>query len=253
MFEIQTSANINASAGNDLETFKMLAVRSYLLDKGVGSDRILLSTNTAATNQVGSYPVFVSLNAEDGNTNIANKPETTSPTANANKVPTPLAFLLDADRRLSKWLESASPNSLLDPQFKPTFSDSIQIPNLGSKRLLTQLPNVESLLVALAHSGDSDLLTSDKRDRLWSYAFEALSTSVRNDLIATNSLTNEENAIAATTTANNSNNRRLVSALNFLLSNNGDTVTAFLRSIGVSPTEKSGFVIAPDQLLNLKN
>lgn len=254
MFEIQTRSNLNASIGDDLETFKMLAVRSYLLDKGVSSDRILLSTNTAATNQVGSYPVFVSLNAEDGNTNIANKPTNTTPTANANKVPTPLAFLLDADRRLSKWLESASPNSLLDPQFKPTFSNSIKIPNLGLKPLLTQLPNVESLLVALAYSGDSDVLTSDKRDRLWSYAFEALSASVRNDLIATNLLTdNEDKAIAASTTANDSNNRRIVSALNFLLSSNGDTVTAFLRSIGVSPTEKNGFVIAPDQLLNLKN
>jgi hypothetical protein len=47
--------------------------------------------------------------------------------------------------------------------------------------------------------------------------------------------------------------RRLATAFNFLLTSEGDTVTALLRAMGISTTEKSGFVIDPDQLSNLKN
>jgi outer membrane protein OmpA-like peptidoglycan-associated protein len=147
LFEIQTSSTLSASAGQDLETFKMLAVRSYLLDKGVSSDRILLSSNGAnanTANQTGNSQVYISLNTDESNINIAKAP-TTTPTAQAITT-TPLAA---------------------DP-------------------------------------------------------------------------------------ANDIANRRLATAFNFLLSSNGDTVTAFLRAIGAN-TEKSGFAIAPDQLSNLKN
>jgi hypothetical protein len=50
-----------------------------------------------------------------------------------------------------------------------------------------------------------------------------------------------------------STNRRLATAFNFLLSKDGDTVTAFLRSLGISSTEKSGFVIDPAQFNQIKN
>ncbi|WP_103669555.1 OmpA family protein [Pseudanabaena sp. BC1403] len=269
MFEIQTSSTLSASAGQDLETFKMLAVRSYLLDKGVSSDRILLSSNGANTNsanQSGNSQVYISLSQDDSNTNIAAVPPKASPTAQANTttVPTPLAssttstsplaVLLASDRRLSNWLESAIPDSQLDPQFKPAFDSAIQIPNLGSRPLLTQLPKVESLLLAIASPADP-ALSSDVRS-LWSYAFESsptqlLSMLIGNELTASNPPSNSEDIVNAP--ANNSANRRLATAFNFLLSNNGDTVTAFMRAIGVSTTEKSGFAINPDQLSNLKN
>ncbi|MFN6066154.1 MAG: hypothetical protein ACK45T_03090, partial [Pseudanabaena sp.] len=58
-----------------------------------------------------------------------------------------------------------------------------------------------------------------------------------------------------------SSTRRLATAFNFLLSNQGDTLTALLQAMGISTSQntaqnnvqKSGFEIAPDQLLNLIN
>ena len=48
-------------------------------------------------------------------------------------------------------------------------------------------------------------------------------------------------------------NRRLATALNFLLSSNGDTVTAMIKAMGLSSTEKSGFVVDPEKLNQIKN
>ncbi len=265
LFEIQTSSTLSASAGQDLESVKTLAVRSYLLDKGVSSDRILLSSNSANTNsanansanQVGNSQVYISLNQDDSNTNIAASPAKTAPTAQASAttVSAPLAFLVEGERRLSNWLESAVPNSQLNPQFNPVFNNSIQIPNLEVRPLLTQLSAVDSLLLAIA-SPENSALSSADRSRLWSYAFESsptqlLSMLIGNELTASNPISNNEGNMRDPAT--DSANRRLATAFNFLLTNNGDTVTAFLRAIGVSTTEKSGFAISPDQLSNLKN
>jgi outer membrane protein OmpA-like peptidoglycan-associated protein len=245
LFELQTSSTLSASAGQDLETFKTLAVRDYLIGKGVSSDRILLSSNTA--NQAGNSQVYISLNVDQSNINIAKAP-TTTPTAQASAKTSPLAALLEADRRLSNWLESAIPDSQLDPQFKPVFNNSIQIPNLGSNPLLTQLPKVESFLLAAIASPANPALSPDVRS-LWSYAFESSPTQLLSALIGNEPINNEDKANIP---ANDIANRRLATAFNFLLSSNGDTVTAFLRAIGAN-TEKSGFAIAPDQLSNLKN
>ena len=150
MFEIQTSAALStALISQDLEMFKLSAVRNYLLEKGVSSDRILLSANSSVVNQTGTAQVYISLNLDDSNTNIASTPtQVTTPQASAitNNVPVPLA---------------------VNP------SDSA--------------------------------------------------------------------------------NLRLATAFNFLLNNDGDTVTALLRAMGISTTERSGFVINPDQLSSLKN
>lgn len=264
LFEIQTSSTLSTSAGQDLESFKTLAVRNYLLDKGVSSDRILLSVNSANANnanQSENSQVYVSLNADDGNVNIAAAPTKPTAQAIATTVPvplassdtstSPLALLLQGDRPLFNWLESAIPDS----QFNPIFSDSIQIPNLGIRPLLTQLPTVDSLLLAIA-SPENPALPSADRNRLWSYAFESsptqlLSMLVGNELTASNPSSNSENN--GLSPATDSANRRLATAFNFLLTSNGDTVTAFLKAIGVSTTEKSGFAISPDQLSNLKN
>ncbi|PZV16206.1 MAG: hypothetical protein DCF20_08675 [Pseudanabaena sp.] len=48
-------------------------------------------------------------------------------------------------------------------------------------------------------------------------------------------------------------NKRIASAFNFILANDVDTVAALLRSMVIITNEKSGFVIDPDQLSNLKN
>ena len=244
LFELQTSSTLSASAGQDLETFKTLAVRDYLIGKGVSSDRILLSANSA--NQAGNSQVYISLNVDQSNINIAKAP-TTTPTAQASITTSPLAALLEADRRLSNWLESAIPDAPLNPQFNPVFNNSLQIPNLGLNPLLTQLPKSESFLFAIAGSAEP-ALSPDVRS-LWSYAFESSPTQLLSALVGNESANNENKA---TIPADNIANRRLATAFNFLLSNNGDTVTAFLRAIGAN-TEKSGFAIAPDQLSNLKN
>ncbi|MFN6070341.1 MAG: hypothetical protein ACK45T_24905, partial [Pseudanabaena sp.] len=77
--ELQTG-NINVATSQDLEMFKLLAVRSYLLDKGISSDRIIISVNPNNSSQnssnntvtpMGTSQVFISLNVDDGNTNIA--------------------------------------------------------------------------------------------------------------------------------------------------------------------------------------
>ncbi|MCY7334190.1 MAG: hypothetical protein LH649_16385, partial [Pseudanabaena sp. CAN_BIN31] len=161
----------------------------------------------------------------------------------------PLALLLQGDRPLFNWLESAVPNSQSNPQFNPIFSGSIQIPNLGFTQLLTQLPTSEALLVAIANPENGVLTT--ERSRLLSYSFEASPIQLISMLLGNELATsNQDNPIDPAT---DSANRRLATAFNFLLTSNGDTVTAFLRAIGVSTTEKSGFAIAPDQLSNLKN
>ena len=150
MFEIQTSAAlITASISQDLEMFKLSAVRNYLLEKGVSSDRILLSANSSAISQTGTAQVYISLNLDDSNTNIASTPtQVTTPQASAttNNVPIPLAV----------------------------------------------------------NPADSA-------------------------------------------------NLRLATVFTFLLTNEGNTVTALLRAMGISTTERSGFAINPDQLSNLKN
>jgi hypothetical protein len=260
MFEIQTSSAFSAVSGQDLETFKLLAVRSYLLDKGVSSDRILLSSNRA--NQAGNSQVYISLNVDESNINIATTP-TTLPTsqASATTVPvplatadtstSPLAVLLEADRRLSNWLESAIPDSQLNPQFNPVFNTSIQIPNLEFSPLLTQLPTVDSFLLAIARPVDP-ALSSDDRNRLWSYAFETSPTQLVSMLLG-NDLNNNTANSPANINPTDGATRRLATAFNFLLTSEGDTVTALLRAMGISTTEKSGFVIDPDQLSNLKN
>ena len=264
LFEIQISSTINASLVQDIETLKTLAVRSYLLDKGVSSDRILLSAsstnaNSANANQAGNSQVYISLSQDDLNVNIAATP--TKPTAQASATtvpvplassdtsPSPLAMLLQGDRPLFNWLESAIPNSPSNPQLNLIFSDSIQIPNLGIRPLLTQLPTLDAVLIAIANPENP--VSTTERSRLFSYSFEASPTKLISMLLGNELATsNQDNAIDPV--ANNAD-RRLATAFNFLLTSNGDTVTAFLRAIGVSATEKSGFAIAPDQLSNLKN
>lgn len=261
MFEIQTSSAFGAVSGQDLETFKLLAVRSYLLDKGVSSDRILLSSNRA--NQAGNSQVYISLNVDESNINIATTPTTPATSqASATTIPvplatsttstSPLAVLLEADRRLSNWLESAIPDSQLNPQFNPVFNTSIQIPNLEFSSLLTQLPTVDSFLLAISRPVDP-AFPSDDRDRLWSYAFETSPTQLVSMLLGNELTVNNSADSPANINPTDGATRRLATAFNFLLTSDGDTVTALLRAMGISTTEKSGFVIDPDQLSNLKN
>jgi outer membrane protein OmpA-like peptidoglycan-associated protein len=89
-FEIQTSSAFSVSGSQDLETFKLTIVRNYLLDKGVDSDRILLSTNSAAVSSTATAQVYISLNLDDSNTNIAAAPVTPTQ-ASATTIPIPLA------------------------------------------------------------------------------------------------------------------------------------------------------------------
>ncbi|WP_286391718.1 TonB-dependent receptor [Pseudanabaena mucicola] len=233
--ELQTG-NINVATSQDLEMFKLLAVRSYLLDKGISSDRIIISVNPNNSSQnssnntvtpMGTSQVFISLNVDDGNTNIAAKPIT--PTASANTAVPTLALLLGSDRRQFdqfNWLESSLINSSNFQFTNSLLSTSIQLPNLGElPQLLTQLPS-----------------------------------SIDSFLLATN-ITNREPNEQDRLTIAESSTRRLATAFNFLLSNQGDTLTALLQAMGISTSQntaqnnvqKSGFEIAPDQLLNLIN
>ncbi|MFO0210848.1 MAG: OmpA family protein, partial [Pseudanabaena sp.] len=233
--ELQTG-NINVATSQDLEMFKLLAVRSYLLDKGISSDRIIISVNPNNSSQnssnntvtpMGTSQVFISLNVDDGNTNIAAKPIT--PTASANTAVPTLALLLGSDRRQFdqfNWLGSSLINSSNFQFTNSLLSTSIQLPNLGElPQLLTQLPS-----------------------------------SIDSFLLATN-ITNREPNEQDRLTIAESSTRRLATAFNFLLSNQGDTLTALLQAMGISTSQntaqnnvqKSGFEIAPDQLLNLIN
>ena len=149
--EIQSRSALSASASQDMDMFKLSAVRNYLLDKGINSDRILLSdakpnANIGETNQTENSQVYVSLIVDDSNSNVATTP-TTVPTsqASATTIPVPLASAAD----------SAS--------------------------------------------------------------------------------------------------RRLATAFNFLLSDRGDTVTALIQAMGISTSQRSGFAIDLDRLLNIKN
>ena len=232
--ELQTN-DPNVATSQDLEMFKLLAVRTYLLDKGISSDRILLSVNSNknpnnannVATPTGTSQVFISLNGDDSNTNIATKPTTPTAQANASTAAPTLALLLGSDRpQFAKpnWLESSLLNSSNFKFSNSLLNTSIQLPNLGElTQLLTQLPL----------SSDSLLLATNPANRE----------------------TNERLTLA------DGSNRRLATAFNFLLSNEGDTLTALLQAMGISTsqntaqnnTQSSGFAIAPDQLSNLKN
>ncbi len=436
--EIQSGSALTASATQDLDMFRLTAIREYLLDKGISSDRILLSTNSATNNQAASAQVLISLNVDDANTNIAATPTTPTTQASSQTTPTtqassqttptpqasattapvplasadilnsPLAMLLNnGDRRLNSWLESSLPNlpfvDAFNPQFNGQFNlqfiDALQIPSsvpsVGLTQLLTQLPvTTDSLLLAIAPAENNNPKPTSS---LWSYAFENSTTQLMSKLLdlstplatanttpatqasatteviplasantlvsplallldgsdrrfnnwiesslpdfifnsqvntlftgqfsdsfrvsntgATQLLTqlpitpealllaiapidrsvdnkptlptaessrilsyyfdnsptqlvslllgNERaanspsainnNAQANANSPDDSANRRLANAFNFLLSKDGDTVTAFLRSLGISSTEKSGFVIDPAQFNQIKN
>lgn len=249
--ELQTNTPLNV-ASQDLETFKLLAVRRYLLDKGISSDRMLFSANTSnssnnAVAQTGTSQVYISLNTDDSNTNIATKPTNPTTQANVNTVNTPLALLVEGNRRLSNWLESALPDSQSNSPVNVRFSDSLQVPNLELPQLMTQVSKPSnSLLLAIASPTNSTL--PSEQNRLLSYSFSALSNQLVSMLID-NPLSSDSDLLNPADGAN----RRLATAFNFLLTNNGDTVTAFLQSMGISTSEKSGFAITPDQLSNLKN
>jgi outer membrane protein OmpA-like peptidoglycan-associated protein len=438
--EIQAGSALTASASQDLDMFRLTAIREYLLDKGISADRILLSTNSASNNQATSAQVLISLNVDDANTNIAATPTTPTTQASAQTTPTtqassqttpttqasattepvplasadilssPLAMLLNnGDRRLNSWLESSLPNLPFVDQFNPQFNgqfnlqfiDALQTPdavtNNGLTQLLTQLPvTTDSLLLAIAPAAENKPTNTS----LWSYAFEASTAQLMSKLLelptplATADITPATQASATTETIplasantlasplallldgsdrrfnswidsslpdfifnsqvntpftgqfsdsfrvsntgdtqlltqlpispealllaiapidrqadqqidkptlptaeysrilsyyfdnspsqlvsllsgdelaanppsainnnlqananspDDSNNRRLATAFNFLLSKDGDTVTAFLRSLGISSTEKSGFVIDPAQFNQIKN
>ncbi len=313
-FELQGGSALSVSGSQNLETFKLSAVRNYLLEKGVDSDRILLTASSAVANPTGTAQVYISLNLDDSNTNIAATPATPTqasattipiplatsntatptqasattipiplatsntatptqasattipiplatsntatptqasattipiPLATSNTSISPLALLLESDRQLFKWLETSLPNI----QFNTPFNDNIQIPNLGFTQLLTQLPTTNSFLLTIAIPENPILLSTANSDRRLSYSFETSSTQLLSLLLGDELNNISLNASAPTERAN----RRLASALNFLLTSNGDAVTAFLQGMGLSTTQKSGFVIDPDQLSNLKN
>lgn len=293
MFEIQNSSALSSSGVQDLETFKLIAVRNYLLDKGVSSDRILLSASNAA-NSTGTAQVYISLNQDDSNTNIAATPasptqasatvnpiplatsNTSTPTqasATVNPIPlatsntstptqasatvipiplatsntsnSPLALLLEGDRQLFNWLEASLPNT--------QFSNSIQIPNLEFTKLLTQLPIADKLLLAIARP-ENPALPPVNSDRIFNYSFEAAPAQFVSMLLGNEETSNNTGlSINDVNAPSDSSNRRLASAFNFLLTSNGDTLTALLQSMGLSTSERSGFVIDPEQLSNLKN
>lgn len=280
LFEIQANSTLNASTGQDLETMKMIAVRTYLLDKGVSSDRILLSSRSGNVDSNGNSQVYISLNQDDSNPNIAAVPTAPAATVQApiaqaagNSTPLavstsaalPLSLFLEADRRLSNWLDLAyrtvpdsQINPQINPQFNPVFNNSIQISNLGFAPLLSQLPALTDSLLAIALPENSARSTA-ARNIFLSYAVEAsppqlLSKLIGNELAANNFPNNpNNNESKVSEPVATSADRRLATAFNFLLTNKGDTTTAFLRAIGLSPTEKSGFVIDPERLSNLKN
>ena len=259
-FEIQTGSALNVSGSQDLETFKLAVVRNYLLDKGVDSDRILLSANSAVVNPTGTAQVYISLNLDDSNTNTNIAVTPASPTqasATINPIPlatsntsnSPLALLLEGDRQLFNWLEAALPNV----QFNTPFNNSIQIPNLGFSQLLTQLPTADSFLLAIARP-ENPTSPPVNSDRLWSYSFKAAPAQFVSMLLGNErAANNTELGINTVNAPSDSSNRRLASAFNFLLTSNGDTLTALLQAMGLSTSEKSGFVVEPEQLSNLKN
>ncbi|MBD2189073.1 OmpA family protein [Pseudanabaena mucicola] len=239
--ELQTSSV--SSNANNLEMFKLLAVRTYLLDKGINSDRILLSTNTNTNinpTDVNNSPVYISLSDDDSTNTIATTPTvpatqadartTPVPMANANTVNTPLALLMQDDlnggRRLSSrlnglgnWLESTLPNLPSNDQLTLQFSETLSFSELGLNQLLTQIPT--ELFLAAIINPDNIIATQDD--------------------------------VPVTTATATTADRRLATAFNFLLTGNGDVVTAFIRALEMNDVAKTGFAIPADQLPNLKN
>ncbi|MEI6329104.1 MAG: OmpA family protein [Pseudanabaena sp. ELA645] len=190
------------------------------------------------------------------------------PLASANTLTSPLALLLDgSDRRFNNWIESSLPdfifNSQGDGRFTNQFSNSFRVSNSGATQLLTQLPiTPEALLLAIApvdRSADKPTLPTAESNRILSYYFDNSPSQLVSLLLGSELAANIPSAISNNAQASNANspddsaNRRLATAFNFLLSKDGDTVTAFLRSLGVSTTEKSGFVIDPAQFNQIKN
>ena len=122
--EIQAGSALTASATQDLDMFRLSVIREYLLDKGISSDRILLSENSAANNQAASAQVLISLNVDDANTNIAATP--TAPTTQASAQTTPTTQASSQTTPTTQASSQTTPTTQASAQTTPTTQASSQ-------------------------------------------------------------------------------------------------------------------------------
>lgn len=225
--------------GSQLEVNRLMTLRSYLLQKGIASDRILISP---AANTTTANSVTLTLASLAG-VPIAQLPEdakTAQSIAQQNN-----------DNRLSLNLPNLgeitlSSFSLLSQLIDPDNYNRQPLGLLPNPQLLTMLlePQTQPTLVSSNFSTFLSGFPSSETTPRWSY----IPTSQVLALLLPDpdATPDKPPNLIAEDSSRDSNTRRLVTALNFLLSRDRDVLTALLRSLNETPPELRGEIIRPE-------
>jgi hypothetical protein len=226
--------------GSELEVNRLMGVRSYLLQKGISSDRILISP---ATNETANSITLTLANLEGlPIAQLPNDSASTKPIAQQGN-----------NNRLSLNLSNLNlPNLEITPS--SLLSQLLDHENY-SRQILGLLPNPQLLTMLLEPQTPSTLISTNFSTFL--SGFPASETSPRWSYVPTpqvlsllmmepTSAPDQAPDLVAEDSKRDLNTRRLVSALNFLLSRDRDVLTALLRSINESQPELRGEIIRPE-------
>jgi len=230
--------------GSELEVRRLMLLRSYLLQKGIASDRILISpTNSDMANRDTANSITLTLANLEG-LPIAQLPDS---------LPTKPIAQQGNDNRLSLNLSNLNlpnlqitPSSLLSQLLDPEKYNRQVLGLLPSPQLLTMLlePQAQPTLLSTNFSTFLSGFPAPENAPRWSSipATQILSLLWPDP----NAAPEKQPDLIAEDSQRDLSTRRLVSALNFLLSRDRDVLTALLRSLNESQPELRGEIIRPE-------
>jgi outer membrane protein OmpA-like peptidoglycan-associated protein len=236
--------------GSELEVNRLMGLRSYLIQKGIASDRILISpANSDTANSNTANSITLTLANLEG-VPIAQLPNGSTPARtiaqqnNDNRLSLNLSGLNQSGLNLGELTISSS--SLLSQLLDPENYRRQLIGLLPSPQLLTMLlePQAQPTLLSTNFSTFLSGFPLPETAPRWSSIPSAQILSLL--FPDPNAAPERQPDLIAEDTKRDSNTRRLVSALNFLLSRDRDVLTALLRSLNESQPELRGEIIRPE-------
>ncbi|MCA6509693.1 MAG: hypothetical protein IM565_06700 [Pseudanabaena sp. M109S1SP2A07QC] len=236
--------------GSELEVNRLMGLRSYLIQKGIASDRILISpANSDTANSNTANSITLTLANLEG-VPIAQLPNGSTPARtiaqqnNDNRLSLNLSGLNQSGLNLGELTISSS--SLLSQLLDPENYRRQLIGLLPSPQLLTMLlePQAQPTLLSTNFSTFLSGFPLPETAPRWSSIPSAQILSLL--FPDPNAAPERQPDLIAEDTNRDSNTRRLVSALNFLLSRDRDVLTALLRSLNESQPELRGEIIRPE-------
>lgn len=227
--------------GSEIEVNRLMSLRSYLLQKGIASDRIVISPTNSDNRDTANSITLTLANLEG--LPIAQLPDSqpTKPIAQQGN-----------DNRLSLNLPNLNlpnlgitPSSLLGQLLDPENYSRQILGLLPSPQLLTMLlePQAQPTLLSTNFSTFLSGFPSPENAPRWS---SVPATQILSLLWVDPSAADRQPDLIAEDSQPDLSTRRFVSALNFLLSRDRDVLTALLRSLNESPPELRGEIIRPE-------